>query len=175
MIDEIIKGSPKDRYELIENATEELQPTKNLPSYLLEKDLWVTFILKVLFTSPNFKDFFEFKGGTSFSKGFDAINSFSEDIDLILNWEVVGYSSSEINKKRTNNQQAKFEDEINHKTEQFIEEKIIPKLSEMLMEYNRGIHVKKSENDRKALLIIYPTDNNYQPYVKNEIKLELGV
>lgn len=49
----------------------------------IEKDYWVTFVLKEL-SKSNMKDDVVFKGGTSLSKAFDIINRFSEDIDLVL-------------------------------------------------------------------------------------------
>lgn len=55
----------------------------NLPVQAIEKDLWVTAILQVLFTLPCARDLV-FKGGTSISKVWNAINRFSEDIDLAI-------------------------------------------------------------------------------------------
>lgn len=55
----------------------------NLPVQAIEKDLWVTAILQVLFTLPCAHGFV-FKGGTSISKVWNAINRFSEDIDLAI-------------------------------------------------------------------------------------------
>ena len=51
--------------------------------FYIEKDYWVTYILKKL-SNSKFKDDVVFKGGTSLSKGYKAIERFSEDIDLQL-------------------------------------------------------------------------------------------
>lgn len=51
--------------------------------FYIEKDYWVTYILKQL-SKSSFKNDVVFKGGTSLSKGYNAINRFSEDIDLQL-------------------------------------------------------------------------------------------
>ena len=40
-----------------------------------------------------------FKGGTSLSKGYHLISRFSEDIDLILDWRVLGYGIIEPGEK----------------------------------------------------------------------------
>ena len=50
---------------------------------IIEKDYWVTHVLHNLRKSE-FKDVFIFKGGTSLSKGWNLIDRFSEDIDLLL-------------------------------------------------------------------------------------------
>lgn len=51
------------------------------PAHLLEKDIWVVWILNELFSAP-FGQHLVFKGGTSLSKAYDIIDRFSEDIDL---------------------------------------------------------------------------------------------
>lgn len=50
----------------------------------IEKDYWVTFALKQIFTNPGSKDITVFKGGTSLSKCHKIIERFSEDIDLVI-------------------------------------------------------------------------------------------
>lgn len=54
-----------------------------LPAQAIEKDLWVTTILQIVFTLP-FADKLIFKGGTSLSKVGKHISRFSEDIDLAI-------------------------------------------------------------------------------------------
>ena len=61
--------------ELIEQVSEETNRT----AVIIEKDYYVTLILRLLAKElPNVV----FKGGTSLSKGYHAINRFSEDIDI---------------------------------------------------------------------------------------------
>lgn len=55
----------------------------HLPDYAVEKDWWVTMVLKALFETEC-ASFLEFKGGTSLSKGWNIIERFSEDIDLSI-------------------------------------------------------------------------------------------
>ena len=54
---------------------------KGLPQVVVEKDLWVTVLLHILF-GENGSNGILFKGGTSLSKGFNLIDRFSEDIDV---------------------------------------------------------------------------------------------
>lgn len=54
-----------------------------IPESLIEKDYWLTSVLKKLSQSP-YRDLFVFKGGTSLSKAFGLIQRFSEDVDLAL-------------------------------------------------------------------------------------------
>ena len=46
-----------------------------------------------------------FKGGTSLSKAFGLIERFSEDIDLILDWRLLGYGEIEPWEPRSNSAQ----------------------------------------------------------------------
>lgn len=74
----------------IDSIAEECQFTassvaerKQISQSAVEKDWWVTAILKVLFSLPPAKYMF-FKGGTSLSKAWNLIDRFSEDIDIAL-------------------------------------------------------------------------------------------
>ena len=60
---------------------------------IIEKDFWICYILDFLFNDSKFKDYFTFKGGTSLSKAYNVISRMSEDIDLILDWQLLGASS----------------------------------------------------------------------------------
>ena len=64
-------------------ALQQVAGIKNLPPQVVEKDLWVTVILQMVFSLP-FADKLVFKGGTSLSKVFGKIERFSEDIDLAV-------------------------------------------------------------------------------------------
>lgn len=55
----------------------------NIRDIFIEKDYWVTYVLKNLSQSKH-KDKVVFKGGTSLSKAYRIINRFSEDIDLAI-------------------------------------------------------------------------------------------
>lgn len=55
----------------------------NMRRVVIEKDYWVTFVLKNLSQSV-YSNTVIFKGGTSLSKAFNVIDRFSEDIDLAI-------------------------------------------------------------------------------------------
>jgi len=61
----------------------------------IEKDYWVTLILKTL-SESEYKDKIIFKGGTSLSKAYGIIQRFSEDIDL----QLINFEGSEGQKKK---------------------------------------------------------------------------
>ena len=58
---------------------------------VIEKDWWVTAVLRALFTLP-YADHLSFKGGTSLSKCWHLIDRFSEDIDIAVDREYLGFT-----------------------------------------------------------------------------------
>ncbi|MCR9155341.1 MAG: nucleotidyl transferase AbiEii/AbiGii toxin family protein [Bacteroidetes bacterium] len=62
----------------------------NLPPQAVEKDAWVSLMLRMIFTSE-LTDHLIFKGGTSLSKAFNLIQRFSEDIDLGIDRKHLGF------------------------------------------------------------------------------------
>lgn len=57
----------------------------------IEKDWWVTQVLRVLF-SQSYTEHLSFKGGTSLSKAWNVIERFSEDIDIAISREYLGFA-----------------------------------------------------------------------------------
>ena len=79
-----------------------------LSEAIVEKDFWVCWMLDYMFTKFKFRAFLTFKGGTSLSKAFHMIERFSEDIDLVLNWNAIGIDQDEPYIERSHNQQEAF-------------------------------------------------------------------
>jgi predicted nucleotidyltransferase component of viral defense system len=58
----------------------------------VEKDFWVCWTLRELFSLPGIGAQLTFKGGTSLSKGWRLIERFSEDIDVVIDRAFLGFS-----------------------------------------------------------------------------------
>lgn len=108
----IARLSDIDRRELFRNTADKM----GLNDAIVEKDFWVCYTLDYLFHSSPWKDAITFKGGTSLSKGFNLISRFSEDIDLILDWRVLGYGAVEPWEERSNTKQDAFNNPVNDKS-----------------------------------------------------------
>lgn len=78
---------PADRQDLLLAASERA----GKHPVILEKDFWVSWLLNLLFADPRCKDDLIFKGGTSLSKAYGLIERFSEDIDIIVRYERLGF------------------------------------------------------------------------------------
>lgn len=64
-----------------------------LPVQAVEKDLWVTAALRAMFSLP-YANHLSFKGGTSLSKCWHLIDRFSEDIDIAIDREFLGFGGT---------------------------------------------------------------------------------
>lgn len=82
---------PEDRRRTV---FEQSATRLRLPEYALEKDFWVCQVLHALFQLPRWGEHLTFKGGTSLSKGWKLIERFSEDIDIVIDRNALGYPAS---------------------------------------------------------------------------------
>lgn len=65
-------------------AVQAVAADKNIEERAVEKDWWVTAVMKAIFNTEC-AEYLLFKGGTSLSKGWNLISRFSEDLDLSIN------------------------------------------------------------------------------------------
>jgi len=142
---------------------------------IIEKDFWVCLVLDYLFHKCEYKEHFAFKGGTSLSKCFNLIKRFSEDIDLVLDWQVLGYGKDEPWMEHpSNTKQLAFNNEMNVKAEVFLADKFLPLLIKDLSEII-GVEVKAEIDEQNAQIInfYYPMQFNVGAILAS-IRLEIG-
>lgn len=72
---------------------ETLSKKTGLSPVSIEKDWWVSEVLRALF-STSFASHLSFKGGTSLSKCWNLIERFSEDVDIAINREFLGFQGA---------------------------------------------------------------------------------
>ncbi|MBK0347205.1 nucleotidyl transferase AbiEii/AbiGii toxin family protein [Aerococcaceae bacterium zg-ZJ1578] len=156
---------------VIQNTADKL----NMSKAIVEKDLWVCIILKFLFTQFKYKDAIVFKGGTSLSKVYKLIERFSEDIDLALDWKVLGYSDREPYETRSNTKQLKFNEKLNEDTKIFLRNEFLP----ILQNHFRQILKDKAHNfyidefDGQTICFDYPKKHR-DSSILQVIRLEIG-
>ncbi len=163
----IARLSASDRRELFMSTAQAM----HIHEAIIEKDFWVCWILDYLFSDSAWKERMAFKGGTSLSKAFNAIERFSEDIDLILDWRLLGYSAEEPWKERSATKQDSFGKEANQRATEFIAGKLAPSLGERLSERtNSDIGVSVEGQD---ILVTYPRAFSLAA-IQPQVKLEIG-
>ena len=84
----LLSLAERDKRDVFEAAASRLDTP---PSYV-EKDLWVCIVLDAIYNGlTDGHPKLLFKGGTSLSKAFGLINRFSEDIDLVVSRDDLGF------------------------------------------------------------------------------------
>ncbi|HED06528.1 MAG TPA: nucleotidyl transferase AbiEii/AbiGii toxin family protein, partial [Ignavibacteria bacterium] len=79
---------PKDKQQ---ELFKQLSFKTGIQPQAIEKDAWVTLVLRIIFNSE-IAEHLVFKGGTSLSKAYGLIKRFSEDIDIAINREFLGFT-----------------------------------------------------------------------------------
>lgn len=82
--------SVEDRMDVLDRVSTELNIRQR---EVIEKDWWVTAVLRAMFCLP-YAQHLSFKGGTSLSKCWHLIDRFSEDIDIAIDREYLGFSGT---------------------------------------------------------------------------------
>lgn len=143
---------------------------------VIEKDLWVTVMLQLVFALP-YSDKLIFKGGTSLSKIWHIIERFSEDIDLALDYAYFGLEGDFTIKKIK---------KLRKQSSSFVRDTVCKDLRKIISDY--GIQECKvvAEEDGsgdgtypepRKIFIFYPSlfeDKNESPYLLPQIILEIG-
>lgn len=125
-MDKIARLSAHDRAELIRTAA--IQNGTILPA-LIEKDFWVCWTLKRVFALENPPAGLIFKGGTSLSKVYQAIDRFSEDVDLSFDRNTLGYGGdNDPSKAPSRNKTEQKLEELSDACRQMIQKTFLPRL-----------------------------------------------
>lgn len=142
----------------------------------VEKDLWVTTVLQVLFSLP-YGESMVFKGGSSLSKVWNLIKRFSEDIDIAVDRKLFGIEG-DVTKKQMK--------KLRKQSSLFVKETLTPDLRNQLEEYGIGEFCTvepqaDGEGDGtypepRKIFIHYETafQDTVQPYVQSSVMLEVG-
>ena len=168
----------QDRRDVFEAAANRLD---TFPSYV-EKDFWVCLVLEVLYNQlPDRHPKLFFKGGTSLSKAFGLIRRFSEDIDIVVDRNDLGFGgaldpAAKIglsNKKRN----ALFE-KLRMACSSYVLGDLATELTTVIGRMVAGCRAGPDEEDtsRQTLLVEYPTQypSHSDAYVAPRVKIEAG-
>lgn len=166
MID-VAQYSEARRKDLFRATSQEM----HIHEAVIEKDFWVCWVLDYLFMNSPWKSQLIFKGGTSLSKAYGLIERFSEDIDLVLDWELLGYTKENPWENRTSTQQDKFGKRANHRTEEYLAEHFAPQLQEDLTTRLKGEIIVIAQ--KQDVFISYPRSFASEGILP-QIKLEIG-
>lgn len=143
----------------------------------LEKDWWVTLTLKALFQSA-YGQCMVFKGGTSLSKGWKLISRFSEDIDIALDPQAFGMTYEESPSKNYVNQLKRqgcafTSNELRQDLSTQFTNLGVPE--EVISVEAEPVPLSRPDTDPQTLHIRYPSLYEPNPYIADEVKIEVSV
>ncbi len=173
----VLSLTAEDRAQLFKEAAARLgiaTPT------IVEKDFWVSWLLKQLFGDAK-SNAMVFKGGTSLSKAFKLIKRFSEDCDITISREYLGFNEAigevaELGSKR----RKRYFESLHGVTTDFIQKQLHSKLSSKCEEQlppDWALEIDTS--DPQVINFTYPKSlkNALYPddaYIRPIVKLEFG-
>ena len=171
MPERYVQLSAADRTELLETGASR----SGRPPHLLEKDVWVVWLLSLLFDAPLGAEL-TFKGGTSLSKVYRVIDRFSEDIDItrdvrrILSDIITGNEILPANKS----QARKWTDAVRERLPDWIRTTVLPLIDQALRRDRIEATLEIPPTEKEKLVLHYDPLKSGTGYVKPEVVLEFG-
>jgi hypothetical protein len=162
-MDEVALMNSRDRNELFTQTAARIGSTPAV----VEKDFWVSWVLKKIFEDEVTAPLFIFKGGTSLSKVFKVIQRFSEDIDLILDWRKLGVEDPL--QDRSNTQQARFNEAFLARAHAYVASDILHAMGRL----TDGI-CRCDLGDKPGDIRVHYPASFPDRYLKPEVQLEIG-
>jgi len=150
---------------------------------MVEKDFWVCWTLKRVFSLSERIPHLVFKGGTSLSKVYDVIHRFSEDVDLSLHRSDLGFGDDrDPAGDMSNKRRRKLLQDLQTECERYIADELMPVLASAFgtaLGSAEGWGLQVDDRDCQTVLFNYPagahtSDMQVPAYVRPVIRLELG-
>ncbi|TNE80967.1 MAG: nucleotidyl transferase AbiEii/AbiGii toxin family protein [Bacteroidetes bacterium] len=156
------------------NIYQDVSNKIGVPPKAVEKDVWVTLMLRMVFESE-LAPHLIFKGGTSLSKAFDLIKRLSEDIDLGIDRTYLGFegdlSKGQIRKLRRECHtfvSGEFKELLKKQLDEY---GVDENLYELAVE-----NTQISDQDPETILVNYKSlyDKDELPYLLPRVKIEIS-
>ena len=163
----------EERRDIFDACAERLD---TIPTYI-EKDFWVCHVLDALYNgrAPD-QPRLLFKGGTSLSKVFGVIQRFSEDIDIVVFRDDIGFTGDRdpTNPELSNKARTRLAQELKETASEFIRGALTAELVELFPDCK--IVEDPDDSDQSTLLVQYPSlyDADSDAYVLPRVKIEGG-
>ena len=144
-----------------------------LDPQIIEKDWWVTAVLRAVFSLP-YSESLSFKGGTSLSKCWKLIERFSEDVDIAVSREFLGFSG-DLSKTQ-------ISDKLRRAACSFVREQLLFDVKDRLLEqgvpadcFTVTVNVTPiTTTDPERIEIHYRSNFNSNPYIKSQVIIEVS-
>ena len=159
-----------DRRLACEKAAVEL----GISAVSVEKDFWVCWVLRELLSLPGWGEQLTLKGGTSLSKAWKLIDRFSEDIDLVIDREHIGFGGPTLSGSRVDKLKKACSAKISGELRPALLERIRKALPEGAG-WTLSLAGRDEDRDQLTLLFAYPSVLSIEAgYIKREVRMEFG-
>ena len=173
-MNKILEMPPERRRQVFEQTAAKM----GLAEVGVEKDFWVCWTLDKLFKQPC-GEHLTFKGGTSLSKAWHLIERFSEDIDITIHRDALGFGGDDAphqapsktqRKKRLEALKATCEEYIHGHLKEELDAAIATDLPDI-----DSWSLKPDDEDSQTLLFLYPSVlPTPAKYLRPWVKIEMG-
>ena len=167
-MDKFARQPETERKDLLQEAANQM----DLANIILEKDFWVCWTLKRLFTNSDIAPYLTFKGGTSLSKGYDVIERFSEDIDLTISRSAPFLESGKAPSEAdiSNNERKRRIEALKSNAQKFVHDVALTHIKTDIEESlgtadGWDITLDQEDNDKQTILFYYPHVFDYKIFV----------
>ncbi len=177
-MDAFLRMAVRDRRLACLKVTEVMR----LQAASVDKDFWACWILRELVHLPDIGNWITFKGGTSLSKAWGLIERFSEDIDLVVDKDALGFAGkASPDQAPSNKQRRRRLDDLMTACREWVQSRLQPALDQRIAERigtREGwyLEVDPDMADGQCLLFHYPSalPVTEAGYVRPVVKIELG-
>ena len=158
----------------------EAQAKFGLHAVSVEKDFWVCWTLHELFQLPEWGTHLTFKGGTSLAKAWKLIERFSEDIDVVIDRDFLGFGGDRGPEHAPSKKQQRLRlDALKAECQQLIRHSLHLALAARFKSLLPADAVWRLEEDPadpdgQSLSFFYPAVIETAAYVQPVVKIELG-
>jgi len=160
---------------------EEAGDRRGIGGHIVEKDFWVCWLLRLIFADPDLGGHLVFKGGTSLSKVFGIIPRFSEDIDLSVDPDWLGFGGAQrLDTASSRSQFDKRTRALEDACKAAVRDRFMPALSRHIAAQlsDRPVSVPVFEVDTvthsPVILFAYPRAGKTTGSLRPQVKLEFG-
>ena len=179
-MDKVAVLSNSERSELFKETANQ----RSLNTQIIEKDFWVCWTLKQLFELAEINEHLIFKGGTSLSKIYNVIERFSEDIDIAIDKEYLGFGNEYDLRNLSARDRDKIVNDLDKTCKEIIQNSIFDALRESFSkiignqsENNWQLEIDKDDPYGQTILFSYPRERSTVAgfdYIKPIVRIELG-
>jgi predicted nucleotidyltransferase component of viral defense system len=176
-MDKIAQLSIKDRKHIFYQSAIEIE---NI-SLITEKDFWVVWAMKHVFSLGDISNHLIFRGGTSLSKAHSIIERFSEDVDLGIDYKYFGFTNvKDPNNASSKSQRIKLIKQFRRKVRQYLETDFKEMLTQSFGKVIKDDNWSLDCHQNGRIIQFYfnyprslPEDEYFSDYIRPTVKIEI--